>query len=116
MPRPHRSAFALTLALLASCQRAPEPGPAAAPADPAAVRVEAGARFTWPGDPRASLYRIELYDAAGQLLGGAVTGDTAVPADAIVPDTARAGRWRVVPVTAAGSELPAGAMRSFVRP
>ena len=109
------AAFAL---LLAACQPAArEPAaetPAPAP-DSATVIVEPGAAFAWPPVPRAELYRIELFDDTHQLLGGAVTRDTIVPADAVVPDTARAGRWRVVPVTAGGTELPASATGRFLR-
>jgi hypothetical protein len=104
--------------LLAGCQPAaqqpaavtPEPAP-----DSATVMVEPGASFTWPGVARADLYRIELFDQTHQLLGGAVTRDTTVPADAVVPDTALAGSWRVVPVTAGGTELPVSTKGHFRR-
>ena len=113
-----RGVLLLGALLLAACQPAAReeavraPGPAA---DSAAVIVEPGAVFVWSRDGRAELYRIELFDETGQLLGGAVTRDTTVPADAVVPDTARAGTWRVVPVSAGGTELPASEPKSFRR-
>lgn len=94
----------------------PGAGGAATPAeDSTALVIEPGAAFTWPRVPRAEVYRIELYDAAGQLLAGAVTRDTTVPADAVVPDTAMAGIWRVVPVSAGGTELTSSELRGFRR-
>jgi hypothetical protein len=104
--------------LLAGCQPAAREPAAVTPApapDSATVIVEPGAAFAWPGVPRAELYRIELFDDTHQLLGGAVTRDTTVPADAVVPDTASTGSWRVVPVTAGGTELPASATGRFLR-
>lgn len=77
--------------------------------------VEEGASFSWPRDGRADVYRVELFDASGELLAGAITRDTVVPAPPLVPDTARAGSWRVVPVSAGGEELPATPPRGFRR-
>ena len=105
------------LIALAGCQpkaEAPAEPPASAP-DSADVLVEPGAVFSWGRVPRADLYRIELFDETHQLLGGAVTRDTTVPADAVVPDTSQSGSWRVVPVTGGGTELPASRRGHFRR-
>lgn len=75
-------------------------------ADTALVWIEPGAEFRWHALGYADLYRLELFDARGELLGGAVTRDTVVPAAAVVPDTANVGAWRVVPVSAGGTEMP----------
>ena len=73
------------------------------------------ARFTWPRDPRADVYRLEVYDLSLHLLAGAIVRDTSAPARALLPDSARVGRWRVVPVTTGGTELPAIRSGSFKR-
>ena len=73
------------------------------------------ARFTWPREPRADVYRLEVYDLSLHLLAGAIVRDTSAPARALLPDSAHAGRWRVVPVTAGGVELPAIRSGAFVR-
>jgi len=73
------------------------------------------ARFTWPREPRADVYRLEVYDLSMHLLAGAIVRDTSAPAHAVLPDSARAGRWRVVPVTPGGTELPPNRTGEFVR-
>ena len=73
------------------------------------------ARFTWPREPRADVYRLEVYDLSMHLLAGAIVRDTSAPAHAVLPDSARAGRWRVVPVTPGGTELPPIYTGEFVR-
>lgn len=117
--RSPRFAALLGALFIASCQPAAREEVSraipVAPAESAAVIVEPGAVFAWARDGRAELYRIELFDETGQLLGGAVTRDTTVPADAVVPDTARGGTWRVVPVSGGGTELPASEPRGFRR-
>lgn len=110
------SALAALAALsFASCQPAPETAGEPPPVDTTAIVVEAGAVFSWAHDPRAELYRVELFDPAGRILGGAVTRDTTVPADLVVPDTARAGTWRVIAVSGGGTELPPSARQGFRR-
>lgn len=110
--------LAALVLVLAGCQPEREPSAAATPqAEPYsnAVLVAPGATFSWPRVPLADLYRIELFDETHQLLGGAVTRDTTVPADAVVPDTASTGSWRVVPVTGGGTELPVSREGRFRR-
>ncbi|MEO5617748.1 MAG: hypothetical protein ABIS67_08250 [Candidatus Eisenbacteria bacterium] len=74
------------------------------------------ARFTWSRDARADIYRIEVYDLTSRLLAAAVLRDTTVPASALLPDTARAGVWRVIPVSPGGTELPPSPTARFHRP
>ncbi len=64
-----------------------------------------GARFVWRHDPRADVYRIEAYDLSQRLLAAAVVRDTSFDASVLLPDSARTGIWRVVVVTAGGTEL-----------
>ena len=72
------------------------------------------ARFTWNRDPRANLYRLELYDPTSNLLAAALLRDTTVLASAVLPDSAHIGVWRVVPVSPGGTELPPTTSR-FIR-
>jgi hypothetical protein len=72
-------------------------------------------RFVWPREPSADVYRLEVYDLSLHLLAGAIVRDTSAPARALLPDSAHAGRWRVVPVTKGGLELPPIRTGSFVR-
>jgi hypothetical protein len=74
------------------------------------------AKFAWSHDPRADVYRIEVYDASSHLLAAAVLRDTSILASALLPDSAHVGMWRVVPVSAGGTELPATAGKPFIRP
>ncbi len=74
------------------------------------------ARFAWSRDGRADVYRLEVYDLGSRLLAAAVLRDTSLLASAVLPDTAHAGVWRVVPVTAGGTELPPTATSRFHRP
>jgi hypothetical protein len=71
------------------------------------------ARFTWRADPSADLYRLEVYDLAGEMAGVSVQRDTTITAEAMRLDTLRAGRWRVVTVGAGGSERPARGEAEF---
>ena len=84
---------------------------------PGGTLVLAGdsARFVWSGDTRADVYRLEVYDVASRLLAAAVLRDTVVLASAVLPETASAGLWRVVPVSAGGTELPPSDTARFVR-
>ena len=82
----------------------------------AGVLEGADARFTWSREPRADVYRIEVYDRSAHLLAAAVLRDTSVLASALLPDTARAGIWRVVPVSVGGTELPPTGHQRFIRP
>jgi hypothetical protein len=74
------------------------------------------ARFTWSRDGRADIYRLEVYDMTSQLLAAAVLRDTTVLASAVLPDSAHAGVWRVVPVSPGGTELPPSPNARFLRP
>ena len=73
------------------------------------------ARFTWSRDPRADIYRLEVYDLGSRLLAAAMLRDTSVLASAVLPDTAKAGIWKVVPVSVGGTELPPTPNERFVR-
>jgi len=74
------------------------------------------ARFTWSRDARADVYRLEVYDLTSRLLAAAILRDTTVLASAVLPDTARAGVWRVIPVSPGGTELPPTPTARFHRP
>jgi len=101
--------------------------PPPAPVDPAltAARIRAlagngllegpDAKFSWSREPRADVYRIEVYDASSRLLAAAVLRDTSIAASALLPDSAHAGVWRVVPVSKGGTELPPTPSTKFVR-
>lgn len=73
------------------------------------------ARFTWSRDRRADIYRIEAYDLSSHLLAAAVLRDTSLLASAVLPESAKAGYWRVVPVSVGGTELPPTPNERFVR-
>lgn len=73
------------------------------------------ARFTWSRDPRADIYRLETYDLNSHLLAAAMLRDTSVLASAVLPESAKAGIWRVVPVSVGGTELPPTPNERFVR-
>jgi hypothetical protein len=73
------------------------------------------AKFAWDRDPRADVYRIEVYDASSHLLAAAVLRDTSILASALLPDSAHVGIWRVVPVSVGGTELPPTAGKPFIR-
>jgi len=74
------------------------------------------ARFTWSRDPRADVYRLEVYDLTSHLLAAAILRDTSVVASAVLPETSRAGVWRVIPVSPGGTELPPTPTARFHRP
>lgn len=74
------------------------------------------ARFVWSRDPRADIYRLEVYDLSSRLLAAAMLRDTTIPASAVLPETAHAGIWRVVPVSRGGTELPPSDTLLFERP
>lgn len=74
------------------------------------------ARFSWSRDARADVYRLEVYDASSRLLAAAVLRDTSVLASAVLPDSAHAGMWKVVPVSPGGTELPPSPTAHFQRP
>ena len=73
------------------------------------------ARFIWSRDPRADIYRLETYDLSSHLLAAAMLRDTSVLASAVLPESAKAGIWRVVPVSVGGTELPPTPNERFVR-
>jgi hypothetical protein len=113
---PGTLAFSLALALALCCGcAAKREEPLPAPEPPSLIVIEDSTRFVWNRDARASIYRLESYDAAGRLLGGSVTRDTSALANDAVPDTARSGTWRVVPMTPGGIELPAIPGTAFER-
>jgi hypothetical protein len=66
------------------------------------------AQFSWTSHARADQYRIEIFDDA-HLFFTTLTNDTVliVGLDDIASRGMRAGYWRVVPLDAHGSELPA---------
>ena len=86
------------------------------PAPPGAL-VLAGedAVFSWPSDPRASVYRIEAYSEAHRLVAAAVLRDTSIQARVLLPDTTTSGTWVLVVVTAGGTELRPNRPGTFVR-
>jgi len=104
--------------------RPPAPPPAGTMAPAAGPRTLSGdgilagpeARFAWSRDGRADVYRLEVYDLSSRLLAAAVLRDTSVIATAVLPESARAGLWRVVPVSAGGTELPPTTSNRFDRP
>jgi hypothetical protein len=134
--RPHaRAAWPLALAaamvavaagVMVATRR---PGPEApVPGAPGVMRGEHGearllrpgdgeaadsARFVWTRVPRADVYRIEVYDDEGRLVSAGIARDTLVEAFHLLPDTVRAGLWRVVPVAADGTELTASGPEPF---
>jgi hypothetical protein len=65
-------------------------------------------RFVWTATAAASRYRFELYDAQARLCYRAVLGDTVLVLAGSAQDSLppAAGFWQVVPVDAAGRELP----------
>ena len=65
-------------------------------------------RFVWTATATASRYRFELYDAQARLRYRAVLGDTLLVLAGSAQDSLppAAGFWQVVPVDAAGRELP----------
>lgn len=77
----------------------------ASPAAQELVLAGPAARFVWPRDAQADVYRIETYDASHHLLAAAVLRDTSIAASVLLPDSAKAGTWRVVIVTRGGAEL-----------
>jgi len=114
-------AGAMAMVLIA---RPPAPTPAETLTPVAGIRTLSGdgilagpeARFAWSRDGRADVYRLEVYDLSSRLLAAAVLRDTSVIATAVLPESARAGVWRVVPVSAGGTELPPTASNRFDRP
>ena len=98
--------------------RPPKPAPVAAPSGlvaGAGLLDGPDARFTWSRDPRADIYRLETYDLSSHLLAAAMLRDTSVVASAVLPESAKAGWWRVVPVSVGGTELPPTPNERFVR-
>jgi len=109
-------AGAIVMLLVTRPAKSPDVSQASAlPAVAGQVLVGPDARFTWARDRRADVYRLEVYDLRFHLLGAAVCRDTSVPAAAILPDSAHAGVWRVVPVSVGGTELPATRNLGFIR-
>ncbi len=89
--------------------------PSALPAVAGDILAGPDARFTWARDHRADVYRLEVYDVRYHLVAAAVCRDTSVPAAALLPDSIRAGVWRVVPVSVGGTELPGTRNIGFTR-
>jgi hypothetical protein len=85
------------------------------PAPQEMILAGPGARFLWRRDPRADVYRIEAYDQSQRLLAAAVVRDTSFEASVLLPDSARAGTWRVVAVTAGGTEIQSAPQAAFRR-
>ena len=111
---------AVVIAAIVLWARGRHASPPPAPAAPVAAASEMvlagpGARFVWRRDPRADVYRIEAYDHSNRLLAAAVLRDTSFLANVLLPDSAHAGTWRVVVVTAGGTELTSGAPTPFRR-
>jgi len=65
-------------------------------------------RFVWTATAAASRYRFELYDAQARLRFRAILGDTLLVIAGNAQDSLppAVGFWQVVPVDAAGRELP----------
>ena len=100
--------------------RATHPGKPAAQETPpvppgALVLTGEDARFSWPRDPRASVYRIEAYSEEHRLVAAAVLRDTAIPARTLLPDTTKSGTWVLIVVTSSGNEIRPSRPGTFVR-
>jgi hypothetical protein len=71
--------------------------------------------FQWTRDPEADRYRFEIFDAEAHPVFQTVTRDTflILPELPLVVAPEAAALWRVVPLTASGSERPAPAPARF---
>jgi hypothetical protein len=89
------------------------PGVAARLIEPLGTLSGPPERFLWSRDPAAELYRLEVFDASGELFTAAVLRDTFVTAAAVGADSLRSATWRVVPIAADGLERPAQTAARF---
>ena len=86
---------------------------AAAPLEPTGEVSSAPRRFVWSRDPAAESYRVDLFDAAGAVIGTAVTADTSLEVAALAATPPAAGEWQVTPLDADGLERPAAPRAAF---
>jgi hypothetical protein len=87
-------------------REAPRTVPAgpAAPLEPIGELSAFPVAFRWVPDPAADAYRLDVFDAEGRFLVGAMTRDTAASFASLGIGPLRAGSWRVVPLGADGNE------------